>query len=149
MKYGNYILTILMLGFLLLSRYTNRVADMDLAESWKTHPILLGFTILLFITFIAFAIYRFQFNKTASRKESYKEEQKKYLKKNIEAGVFLYITKYGTMATILFPSIIIIYKYIGNPAIDFPYYLLWAGLIGYPFAYLMWIVEKNRYEKMK
>lgn len=149
MKYRNYILSTLMLGSLFLSRYTNRVADMDLAESWKTHPILLGFTTLLFISFIAFAIYCFKFNKKESQKESYKEELKKYLKKNIEAGVFLYIAKYGTIATILFPSMIIIYEYIGNPAINFPYHLLWAGLIGYPFAYLMWMVEENRYKKMK
>lgn len=149
MKYKNYILVTLLFATLFLTKYANRVADMDLTESWKTHPFLLGSTIALWVFYIAYIFYMIKRNRIESRKETYKEEQKKYLKKNIEAGVFLYITKYGTMATILFPSMLIIMKYIENPTIDFPYRLFLIGLIGYPFAYLMWIIEKNRYEKLK
>ncbi|MDP3532424.1 MAG: hypothetical protein Q8S31_03945 [Alphaproteobacteria bacterium] len=149
MKYRNYLPIILFFSLIFLTKYADRVADMDLAESWKTHPFLLGFTIALWIFYFAYALYMIKLNRIESRKESYKEEQKKYLKKNIEIGVFLYIAKYGTIATILSPSVIIIMKYIGNPSIDFPYHLFWIGILGYPLAYLAWIVEKKRFEKLK
>ncbi|MDP1724925.1 MAG: hypothetical protein Q8L85_09530 [Alphaproteobacteria bacterium] len=129
----------LLLLLIFLNTYIRSIA------TWQTHPMYIIFLGVFWIVFIVFQFYIFKISKT----EPFKEAQKKYLIKRVQKGMLHYIVLYGTLGTILFPLVLVLVSYIENPIFNFSYHYLWPGLLGYPFAYLMWIVEKKNYDKLK
>lgn len=129
---------------LYLTAYVERIAPMDLKDSWQKHPVLLGFTIVFFIGFLVFAYFQFKLRRT----ESYKQESNKSIKKVVEEGRNRYLAINGTIGTIFFPLVMIVLEYIKNPSIDFPYHKLLLGFIGYPLAYILWIFNRKQYDNL-
>ncbi|MDP1724924.1 MAG: hypothetical protein Q8L85_09525 [Alphaproteobacteria bacterium] len=135
-RLSQYIFITLFLLMAFLTPYIIRI--------YNSHTAMTLNVIMLIVLILA-GFYVYKMSKTKEGKETSKND----LIKRVQKGMLYYLVVYGTSFAISYPLAGILFRYINNPAIDFPYHLLWAGLIGYPLAYLMWIVDKKRYEKMK
>ncbi|MDP3532423.1 MAG: hypothetical protein Q8S31_03940 [Alphaproteobacteria bacterium] len=135
-RLSQYIFITLFLLMAFLNPYIIRI--------YNSHTAMTLNVIMLIVLILA-GFYVYKMSKTKEGKETSKND----LIKRVQKGMLYYLAVYGTCITIFYPLAGILSRYISNPSIDFPYHLLWAGLIGYPLAYLVWIVDKKRYEKMK